>query len=138
MQNTDSLKRYGFMGGFCIAPMLYTYYCWLDKTFPGRSALTVAKKVANDVLFANVAYYSVFYYGMNFLEHKNHEQAKTEVKKALRFSYFAGMVYWVPVMSCNFYFVSPKFRVLFIAFASFLEMNGLCLMRRFHGKSAES
>ena len=92
------------MGSFCISPMLYTYYCWLDKTFPGKNARTIIKKVANDVIFANVAYYSVFYYGMNYMEHKNHESAKSEVKKAFGWSYLMGMIYWVPVMACNFKF----------------------------------
>lgn len=102
------------MGSFCISPMLYTYYCWLDKTFPGKNARTIIKKVANDVIFANVAYYSVFYYGMNYMEHKNHESAKSEVKKAFGWSYLMGMIYWVPVMACNFKFFTPKNRVIFI------------------------
>ena len=104
--------------------MLYTYYCWLDKTFPGRALTTVAKKVCNDVFFANVAYYSMFYYGMSYLEHQNHETAKAEVKKAFGLSYIAGMLYWIPVMSINFVYFTPQHRVLLIAIGSFVEMNG--------------
>ena len=104
--------------------MLYTYYCWLDKTFPGRAITTVAKKVCNDVFFANVAYYSMFYYVMSYLEHQDHETAKVEVKKAFGLSYLAGMLYWIPVMSINFVYVNPQHRVLFIAIGSYVEMNG--------------
>ena len=123
-QDYKSLSRYALLGCFGISPMLYTYYCWLDKTFPGRAVTTVAKKVCNDVFFANVAYYSMFYYGMSYLEHQNHEKAKAEVKKAFGLSYLAGMLYWIPVMSINFVYFTPQHRVLFIAIGSFVEMNG--------------
>ena len=112
--------------------MLYTYYCWLDKTFPGRAVTTVAKKVCNDVFFANVAYYSMFYYGMSYLEHQNHEKAKAEVKKAFGLSYLAGMLYWIPVMSINFVYFTPQHRVLFIAIGSFVETNGEIFFLEFH------
>lgn len=118
------------MGACIISPMLYTYYCWLDAYYPGTAAKTVAKKVASDVLIANIAYYSVFYYGMNYLEHTDHNLAKAEVKKSFGISYIAGMLYWVPVMACNFSYISPKYRMVFIGFATYIEKNGLCLMRR--------
>jgi hypothetical protein len=110
--------------------LLYTYYCWLDATFPGHTWRPVLKKVANDVLFANIAYYSAFYYGMSLLEHRDHKRAKSDLKQNFGVSYIMGMVYWIPVMATNFAFISPKHRVIFIACASFVEMNGLCLMRR--------
>ena len=84
----------------------------------------LAKKVCNDVFFANVAYYSMFYYVMSYLEHQDHETAKVEVKKAFGLSYLAGMLYWIPVMSINFVYVNPQHRVLFIAIGSYVEMNG--------------
>ena len=51
-QDYKSLSRYALLGFFGISPMLYTYYCWLDKTFPGRAVTTVAKKVCNDVFLS--------------------------------------------------------------------------------------
>ena len=70
-----SLQRHAFMGSCVIAPMLYTYYCWLDTRFPGKRMRTIAIKVANDVFIANIAYYGTFYYGMSYMEHKNHSKA---------------------------------------------------------------
>ena len=118
------------MGSVVISPMLYTYYCWLDSKFPGKKARTIGIKVANDILIANVAYYSTFYYGMSYLEHKNHNRAKKDLQNVFGLSYLAGMVYWGPIMALNFAYVHRKFRVVFIALASFVETNGLCLMRR--------
>ena len=118
------------MGSVVISPMLYTYYCWLDSKFPGKKARTIGIKVANDILIANVAYYSTFHYGMSYLEHKNHNRAKKDLQNVFGLSYLAGMVYWGPIMALNFAYVHRKFRVVFIALASFVETNGLCLMRR--------
>ena len=128
--NSNALARHAFLGSCVIGPMLYTYYCWLDTRFPGKKMRTVAKKVANDIFIANIAYYTSYYYGMSYLEHKDHKRATDDVKSAFRFTYVAGMVYWGPVMVFNFAFISPTWRVTFIALMSFVETNGLCLIRR--------
>lgn len=125
-----SLQRHAFMGSCVIAPMLYTYYCWLDTRFPGKRMRTIAIKVANDVFIANIAYYGTFYYGMSYMEHKNHSKAKADLKKSFGITYVLGMFYWVPVMAFNFKYINPTGRVIFIALASFVETNFLCLMRR--------
>ena len=130
-----SLQRHAFMGSCVIAPMLYTYYCWLDTRFPGKRMRTIAIKVANDVFIANIAYYGTFYYGMSYLEHKNHSKATADLKKAFGITYFLGMLYWVPVMAFNFKYVNPTGRVIFIALASFVETNLLCVMRRHKSSS---
>lgn len=57
-----SLKRHGAVGGFCLGPVLYFYYSALDWRFPGQTGKIVAIKVACDVVFANILYYSLFYY----------------------------------------------------------------------------
>ena len=126
----DSLKRHGIVGSCIIGPVLYSYYFVLDKRLPGTSAKTVLIKVGCDVVFANIVYYWLFYYCLSFLEHKNHERAKKDTKNVLVKTYLAGCLYWMPLMAFNFKYLSPKSRVIFIAIASYIEMNGLCLMSR--------
>ena len=128
--STLALVRHALMGSCVIAPVLYTYYCILDSKLPHVNLRSVAIKVASDVFLANVAYYGLFYYGMSILEHKNHQKAKGDLKSAFTVSYLAGMVYWVPVMAFNFTFIGPTSRLAFVAAATYIEMNGLCLMRR--------
>lgn len=125
-----SMARYAIMGAAVISPILYNYYAWLDNTFPGTAWQLVIKKLLVDVLLANVAYYSIFYYGMDFLEHQDHNRAVATVTKNLEPTYMAGIVFWVPVMAANFLWISPQGRVLYIAVATFVEMNGLCFMRK--------
>ena len=67
---------------------------------------------------------------MSFLEDMNHQKAKDDLKRAFTLSYLAGMLYWIPVMAFNFTFISPMSRLAFVGAATYIEMNGLCLMRR--------
>jgi protein Mpv17 len=129
----DDLKtlwRHAFVGSCVIGPLLHTYYRVLDAYLPGVAVRTVALKVASDVLGANIVYYGLFYFCLSYLEHRDVARAEKDVSKAFGITYIAGMLYWIPVMALNFRWVSPRRRLLFIAFATYIEQNGLCLMRR--------
>jgi len=128
--NWKSLERHGLVGSCVIGPVLYCYYFALDKRLPGTSLRTVATKVAFDVVIANIAYYCLFYYGISFLEHKDHERAKKDTKDVLGKTYAIGLLYWMPVMAMNFKYLSPQSRIIFVAIASYIEMNALCLRSR--------
>ena len=128
--NWKSLERHGLVGSCVIGPVLYCYYFALDKKWPGTSIRTVATKLACDIMFANIAYYCLFYYCISFLQHKNHKRAKKDTKDVLVKTYVVGCLYWTPLMALNFKYLSPQSRVLFVAMATYIEMNGLCLMSR--------
>lgn len=85
-----SLGRYTLVGSVVIAPILHTYYCILDNKLPGTANKIVALKVGSDVIFANIAYYFLFYYCLSYLEHWSHEKALKDAKDAFGFSYLAG------------------------------------------------
>ena len=128
--NWKSLQRHGLVGSCVIGPLLYSYYFILDKQLPGASTRTVLLKVACDLIIANLAYYGAFYYSITFLQHQNHERAKEVVKNKVVKTYLLGMLYWGPLMTINFRYLSPQSRVIFVAIATYIEMNGLCLMSR--------
>ena len=126
--NWKSLQRHGLVGSCVIGPLLYSWYYVLDKRLPGSSTRTVLLKVACDLIIANLAYYCAFYYSISFLQHKNHECAKEAAKNKVLKTYLIGMLYWGPLMTINFKYLSPQSRVIFVAIATYIEMNGLCLM----------
>ena len=128
--NWKSLERHCVVGSCVIGPVLYCYYFALDRRLPGTCLRTVATKVACDVVFANIIYYWLFYYCISYLEHRSHERAKKDTKDVLAKTYVVGTLYWMPLMALNFKYLSPQSRVIFVAMASYIEMNGLCLMSR--------
>ena len=129
-----SLQRHGLVGSSVIGPLLYSWYYVLDKVLPGARTKTVLLKVACDLIIANLAYYCAFYYSITFLKNKNHEQAKEVVKNKVAKTYVIGMLYWGPLMAINFKYLSPQSRVIFVAIATYIEMNGLCIVSRSSGK----
>ena len=132
--NWESLQRHGLVGSCVIGPLLYSWYYVLDKRLPGSSTRTVLLKVACDLIIANLAYYCAFYYSINFLQHKNHERSIEAAKKKVLKTYLIGMLYWGPLMTINFKYLSPQSRVIFVAIATYIEMNGLCIVSRGSGR----
>ena len=132
--NWKSLQRHGLVGSCVIGPLLYSWYYVLDKRLPGSSTRTVLLKVACDLIIANLAYYCAFYYSISFLQHKNHERAKEDTKNKVAKTYVIGMLYWGPLMAINFKYLSPQSRVIFVAIATYIEMNGLCIVSRSSGR----
>ena len=128
--NLKSLQRHGVIGSCIIGPLLYSYYFVVDKKLPGASTRTVLLKLACDCVFLNATYYCLFYYSLSLLEHKDHERAKNDTKNVLGKTCVIGALYWVPLQFYNFKYLSPQSRVVFIAMATYIEMNGLCLMSR--------
>ena len=128
--NWKSLQRHGVIGSCIIGPLLYSYYFFVDKKLPGASRRTVLVKLACDCVFLNATYYCLFYYSLSLLEHKDHERAKYDTKNVLGKTCLIGALYWVPLQFYNFKYLSPQSRVVFIAMATYIEMNGLCLMSR--------
>ena len=128
--NWKSLQRHGVIGSCIIGPLLYSYYFVVDKKLPGASTRTVLLKLACDCVFLNATYYCLFYYSLSLLEHKDHERAKYDTKNVLGMTCVIGALYWVPLQFYNFKYLSPQSRVVFIAMATYIEMNGLCLMSR--------
>lgn len=51
--------------GFCLGPVNHYWYVALDRMLPGRTALTVGKKVMADQLVMAPVCSSVFYIGKN-------------------------------------------------------------------------
>ena len=132
--NWESLQRHGLVGSCVIGPLLYSWYYVLDKRLPGSSTRTVMLKVACDLIIANLAYYCAFYYSINFLQHKNHERSIEAAKNKVVKTYLIGMLYWGPLMTINFKYLSPQSRVIFVAIATYIEMNGLCIVSRSSGR----
>ena len=128
--NWKSLQRHGVIGSCIIGPLLYSYYFVVDKKLPGASTRTVLLKLACDCVFLNATYYCLFYYSLSLLEHKDHERAKYDTKNVLGMTCVIGALYWVPLQFYNFKYLSPQSSVVFIAMATYIEMNGLCLMSR--------
>lgn len=157
--NRDAILRIVGMGTFAMAPALYGWYKVLDARLPGKAWATVAKKLALDATVASVPLYSAFYIGrgnhrmliffsckpilhlsflpgMSYLEGK--ENLLEEWRAKMGPTYVLAMAFWLPAQTFNFLYIPPDRRVLFIAACTFVELNGLCILKRIQPHSTSN
>ena len=125
-----SVGRYTLLGGVLYAPVLTVWYRWLDKRMPGTGATIVAKKVAVDALVLDVPFYTAFYVAMCTLEGKSRAVTVQEVKEKLLPTVGFIVALWTPAQAINFRLVPPRWRVVYIAAVTFLEINILAVLKK--------
>ncbi|XP_026323123.1 mpv17-like protein [Hyposmocoma kahamanoa] len=118
--------RFGFFGAFFMSPLFYNWMRLNDRLFPKKDLVTALKRSALEACTYAPLAMSYFFFGMCMLEGKPYEACVIELKEKLWPTYKLGLVYWPTVQTINFYFVSPKNRIIFVSIASFVWTVYMC------------
>ena len=96
----------------------------------GTTARIVARKVAVDAVVFAVPYYTAFYVCLNYLSNVPIEESLEELRKKLVPTILSTTAFWVPAQTVNFRFISPRYRVFYLAGCTFVEFNILAIFKK--------
>jgi Mpv17-like protein len=117
------------MGTLIYSPILYNWYKWLDRTFPGTAKKTILRKLILDQFLLTPPLLVIFYTGMSLME-LNFEKPFEECKQKFIPTFQRSCMFWLPAQTFNFLIIPPQFRVVYMGFASFCWVNILCFIKR--------
>nr|XP_034184790.1 mpv17-like protein 2 isoform X1 [Osmia lignaria] len=113
---TRNMTAVGLLQG----PFHHWFYMMLDKMLPGRTALSVVKKMCLDQTIASPTCLGIFFVGLGVLEHRQIKEIYEELKMKLYDTWKVDCCFWPPTQSVNFFFIPLRYRVLYTNFMTMI------------------
>ncbi|XP_023722950.1 mpv17-like protein 2 isoform X2 [Cryptotermes secundus] len=109
-----------FIVGLAQGPPQHIFYKFLDWHLPRRDFKSISRKILLDQLIASPVFICIFFFGMGYLESHTWDEIISESKMKFFSIYMVDWLVWPPTQIINFYFLSSKYRVMYINIVTML------------------
>lgn len=115
--------------GISQGPLHHYLYLWMDRALPGTAIRTVLAKIGIDQFAISPIFITTYLYSAGILEGNSIRQCTDEITDKFATIYVADWMVWPPTQFINFYWLSPKYRVLYINGITMLYNIFLCYIK---------
>ncbi|EAT48276.1 AAEL000666-PA [Aedes aegypti] len=115
--------------GISQGPLHHYLYLWMDRALPGTAIRTVLTKIGIDQFVISPIFITTYLYSAGILEGNSVRACTDEITDKFATIYVADWLVWPPTQFINFYWLSPKYRVLYINGITMLYNIFLCYIK---------
>lgn len=109
-----------FVVGALQGPLHHYFYGWLDGKFVGATLKNTSIKILFDQTVMSPACIVMFFYSAGWLYKQSTDECTKELKSKFLTVYIADWTVWPAAQFLNFYYLHPKYRVIYVNFITML------------------
>lgn len=109
-----------FVVGAAQGPLHHYFYGWLDRTYFGATIKITTIKILYDQFIMSPVCIIAFFYTAGWLNRKDNSQCTEEFQSKFKRVYITDWMVWPATQFLNFYYLPPKYRVIYVNFVTML------------------
>lgn len=109
-----------FIVGAAQGPLHHYFYGWLDRAYLGATIKTTTIKILYDQLIMSPVCIAAFFYTAGWLDGKDTSGCTDEFQSKFKIVYITDWLVWPGAQFINFYYLAPKYRVIYVNFVTML------------------
>lgn len=109
-----------FLVGALQGPLHHYFYGWLDRKFIGTSVKYTGIKILFDQTIMSPLCIVLFFYTAGWMYKQTTDECTQEIKSKFLTVLIADWMVWPFAQFINFYYLHPKYRVIYVNFVTML------------------
>lgn len=109
-----------FIVGLAGGPLHHYFYAWLDIKYPGATLRTTTIKILYDQFVMAPLCIVIFFYTAGWMYGQTNPNILDELKSKIAVILIADWMVWPGAQFINFFYLHPKYRVLYVNFVTML------------------